>query len=438
MLSEGQKEELKRFFQALDDRPLPAGDAKYVPELHQSPGHKLDPVEDYIQRLEWSDRNFSSMITGQPGAGKSTELLRLKYRLETAGHLVFLIDLGTYLNPNEPLEITDFLLTVLGALGDAIQEKLGMDMIRESYWERCRNLMARETKLELSVKTGAELKASLKDDPSFKRRVQNALKDSFSSFLNSVKNFVESVVSELEIQTRRKSVVVLIDSLEKVKGIGEDGRKVHESIRNLFVENSRHLVLPGLNMVYSVPAYLAFLAPSVNTVFGGTTWSLANGHVYKKSSGEIGTDPVDDIDPVGLEVMRGLINKRYAKWPEVLLQEDLDRCILATGGDLRDLFRMLRQVLLAAPRLDSLPVPTDLIEEVENQLRREMLPLTEDDKSWLRKIYQTKDCHLSQISELDRLARFFTGKRVQCYRNGSDWYDVHPLLRPELKAKPAS
>ncbi len=96
---------------------------------------------------------------------------------------------------------------------------------------------------------------------------------------------------------------------------------------------------------------------------------------------------------------------------------------------------MLKQILPAASRLDKLPVPKDLIAEVEAQMRREMLPLAHDDLKWLQKIHATKDCQLEQLSDLDRLAQFFDGNRVQCYRNGQDWYDVHPLLRAVIIRK---
>ncbi len=423
MLSVEQEQELKTFFKALEDHPLEADDPRYVNELHQSPKMHIDPIKDYLKRLDWSDRTFSSMITGQRGAGKSTELRRLQKHLIDARYTVFLIDLSEYLNPNQPLDITDFLLTVLGALSDAVEAQFGTMMLSESYWERCHQLLTKEVKLETNVKSGAELKINLKEDPSFKRKIQTVLKESLSHFLASVHTFVDLVVRELEIQVRGKGVVVLIDSLEKIRGIGEDGRKVHESIRNLFVENAKHLVLPKLNMVYSVPAYLAFLAPSVNAVFGTSTWSLANTHVYQKNG---------KLDDDGLKLMRELITKRYDRWPTIISEEDLNSCIAATGGDLRDLFRMLRHILVSAAQLEQLPVPNDLILEVERLLRREMLPLTNEDLAWLKRIHQTKECHLETLAELDRLAQYFDGNRVQCYRNGEDWYDVHPLLRPVI------
>lgn len=36
------------------------------------------------------------------------------------------------------------------------------------------------------------------------------------------------------------------------------------------------------------------------------------------------------------------------------------------------------------------------------------------------------------MDDLPQLARFFDTNLVLNYRNGEDWYDVHPLLADEL------
>ena len=105
-----------------------------------------------------------------------------------------------------------------------------------------------------------------------------------------------------------------------------------------------------------------------------------------------------------------------------------------TGGDLRDFFRLIREVLIGASLPDGgeLPVADRLIEDAENKLRREMLPIAEDDKEWLSKINASKEAELQNKDSLSRLAGFFDTHLVLNYRNGQDWYDVHPLIRDTL------
>ncbi|MCI0409071.1 MAG: hypothetical protein L0191_11020, partial [Acidobacteria bacterium] len=69
-----------------------------------------------------------------------------------------------------------------------------------------------------------------------------------------------------------------------------------------------------------------------------------------------------------------------------------------------------------------------ILEDAENQLRSEMLPLSKVDAEWLKRINASKDPQLQSIQLLPDLARFFDTHVVMNYRNGEDWYDVHPLL----------
>ncbi len=39
---------------------------------------------------------------------------------------------------------------------------------------------------------------------------------------------------------------------------------------------------------------------------------------------------------------------------------------------------------------------------------------------------------IGSSDELPRLALFFDNNLVQNYRNGDDWYDIHPLLKDEI------
>ncbi|MBK6671485.1 MAG: hypothetical protein IPG46_18155 [Actinobacteria bacterium] len=55
-------------------------------------------------------------FSGFIGTGKSTELRRLRRRLEGDGNLVLLIDMEPLLNPTAPLDITVFLTRLAGGV----------------------------------------------------------------------------------------------------------------------------------------------------------------------------------------------------------------------------------------------------------------------------------------------------------------------------------
>jgi len=104
----------------------------------------------------------------------------------------------------------------------------------------------------------------------------------------------------------------------------------------------------------------------------------------------------------------------------------MDRLIKGSGGDLRDLMLLLKGVLVS---LEDESVTDSLIREVENRMRRDRIMLPKDYRQWLAQIHKTKHHGLEEMRDLHHLAHFFDTNLVQCYHNGSDWYDVHPLLR---------
>jgi predicted AAA+ superfamily ATPase len=64
-----------------------------------------------FKTISYSDQNTHHLFTGHRGCGKSTELLRLKARLEEAGFHVVYFAVDEYLDPND-LIYTDLLLSI--------------------------------------------------------------------------------------------------------------------------------------------------------------------------------------------------------------------------------------------------------------------------------------------------------------------------------------
>jgi hypothetical protein len=138
-----------------------------------------------------------------------------------------------------------------------------------------------------------------------------------------------------------------------------------------------------------------------------------------------------------------LVKRRCADWQVIfgsetedfsgtMLNKKLVRFAKASGGDLRDFFRLIRDSLTKAKGV--CPLPDTVIEQTMAHALREMLPIAEDDKVWLVKIADSKEAKLQNNDELPTLARFFDNKLVLNYRNGDDWYDVNPLLKDEIRA----
>src|SRR5204863_2173371 len=112
------------------------------------------------------------------GAGKSTELRRLRRDLSAAGYLVLLFDVGDYLSPSAPIDISDFVIVVAGAMSDELENAgvLNHAATHESYWKRLTHFMQSRVEFQEIVGTAGavSVKASLRTDPTFRRRVQES------------------------------------------------------------------------------------------------------------------------------------------------------------------------------------------------------------------------------------------------------------------------
>lgn len=318
-----------------------------------------------------------------------------------------------------------------------LKKKYGANPANEGYWERIVNFLKTEVKVtELTLEAGVEgaktgIKASLKDDPSFKAQLQHQLRGHVARLVQEARDFAASVVEkvrELEHDPDKK-VVYLIDSVEHIRGVGQDADLVYKTVENLFSAHAESLHFNMLHVVYTIPPYLTPLAPGLGRYLGGgMVCYLPSVHILNRD----GTP-----DETGLQIMREIIQCRYPAWEEVFTEEQLSKMALSTGGDFREFFRLIRGSLLKGVNSGQLPISDSIIEEASNHLRRDMLPIAKEDKEWLRKIAASKDCELESIKELPRLARFFDTSLVLNYRNGDYWYDVHPLLKPEINHEPS-
>ncbi len=341
-------------------------------------------------------------------------------------------DMAEYMNLTTAVEVGDFLIAIMGALSELVEGEYREDPTYQSYWDRIVKFLGTEVKLDgIDLKGGgATLKLSLREVPDFRRRVQEGLRGHVAKLTQQAREFAGSVVTLIRkrIQDPAKKVVFIVDSVERVRGVGGDAEAVYKSVENLFSGHADKLVFPPLHVVYTIPPYLPILSAGIGAFLGGgAVYSLPSVHVFKNRSRE----PAE----AGLAIMERIIAQRYSNWMAIFTPEALRRLALSSGGDLRDFFRLIRICLTRAASPDqSLPVGPHVLEHAETLVRNEMLPLAGEDLQWLRRIAKTKDASLDAVRDLPVLARYFETKLVLNYKNGNNWYDVHPLLREQVDA----
>jgi hypothetical protein len=418
------REELKTLYNALADRVLEPGDPVYVAQVNCR--GDADAVEEIATEIDWQEGGGVCLFTGQRGTGKSTELKRLKKRLEETGAVVFYADLSEFLLLTKEVEISDFLVSVAGAMSEQVQQRFGEAPGKRGYWERFSDFL--QTKVEIKELTGkfgpVDIKAALKSDPDFKQRVQEAARGHVAQLVQDAHGFMAEAVAFVRDRQGDPAlkVVLLIDSVERIRGVGSEAMAVYESVRNLFFGHAEHLRVPVLHIVYTIPPYLSVLAAGAGALMGGAVARrLVSTHIFKDRSRE--------PDPAGLAVLRKVVEVRYAGWKKILAPAALDRLAESSGGDLREFFRLIRLCLPSVRDDAQLPLKVEAVTPAENAARNEMLPIPADHLGWLKRISRTHDTCLEEDEDLPVLAHFLDNRLVLNYRNGTDWYDVHPLLR---------
>ena len=258
---------LKEFFNAMADRPLEPDDERYV-SLYDAELTDSDPVQQLARVIEWSAESVR-LFSGYRGAGKSTELRRLKRQLEESGHLVFLCDMEDYLNLSTAVDVSDFLMAVAGSFDDAIRANGHIpDPSDEGFWEGLREFFDGLKLKEFSVTAGV-LKASLKSDPTFKERLQQSMARHLGTLVGHVRGFCRSRVAELRKHARdaNRKVVLLLDSVEHIRGTLANAEEVHSSVEALFAGHAEKLRIPGMHLVYTVPPYLKVRYPNIGQLY---------------------------------------------------------------------------------------------------------------------------------------------------------------------------
>jgi len=426
---------LKKLYNSLADRPLKPGDPVYVEQVNESSASGTSAVDEIATEIDWQEGGGVCLFTGQRGTGKSTELLRLKKKLEVQGATVFYADLSEYLLLSKEVEISDFLVSVAGALSEELAARYGGSPGDRSYWERFRAFLGSHVEFDgATIKLpNVDIKASLRTDPDFKKTVQEKARGHVAQLVADTHGFiVEAVefVRQKEGDANRK-VVLLLDSIERIRGVGNEAMAVYESVRNLFFGHAESLRVPALHVVYTIPPYLSVLAAGAGHLMGGAVARrLVSTHIFKDRSRE--------PDEGGLGVLREVVRARFAAWERVFAPEALDRLALSSGGDLREFFRLIRLCLPAVQDDSQLPLQAAAVAHAENSARNEMLPIPADHLGWLKRITTTHETCLAKDADLPTLAHFLDNRLVLNYRNGSDWYDVHPLLREVVDAHVAS
>jgi hypothetical protein len=423
----------------LDPNPADSEAAKefkalYIKDLHASHGDLANKLALEIKTSSGTRHGY--LFSGTIGSGKSTELRRLAQNLRSSSHYALVINAQDYLNPQMPISIVDLLLAMAMGVWEATAKELGVDPSTGERWNWFKSVFtAGVDPKEVDVSAGVvKFKMALHSNPNVRERLRQFHEARLDELIAKINEFLSESAQQIKIKKGlddTAKMVLIVDSLEHFGGQAAAGQpdEVFLSLQRMFNTFASYLRLQGWSVVYSVPPLLHKLAPGIANAFGATsTYFLTSAHVFK--------DRTDAIDEATVTTkLLPLVRKRIGEAHVAALIGDaqIRNIIEMTGGDLRDLIRAVRAVLLAGlGDNNAFPVTQKHLDQVYNDMRRPYLPLPVNTQARLAHVAQHYDVQLQDHADWAQVISDLAQKRVLLYLNGAEWYGVHPLLRASV------
>lgn len=430
--------QLKALYQALSERPLDPDDPAYADLYTDGTLSEPNIVALMAAGIEFSASETAQLLAGQRGTGKSTLLRTLKHRLEhNPSYKVVICDMEGYLPMTDPVDVVDFLLAAAEALSEAlaVPELLGKELAREMYWSHFSRWVSQTSTEEgtlgagaLGLTAGSDIARVFKSDSSLRERTREQATTVINTFRDDVHTLMREYLLALREHHREDTqLVVIFDGMEHIRGLTSNADEVADSIERLFRGHAEALRIPLIHVVFTVPPWLQRRFPI--TYRFDAYHQVPCVKVYTHPD-EPGRPP--ERNPAGIEALRKLVQKRDPDdWLDWLLgsPEAFDELALASGGHLRDLFLMLRTVLIQA-RHAGVPVPEHQRRRAIEELRAGYdLGLTSRDAALLRRVDETGTLDLDV--PVHRMGVFLE-QFLLFYRNGNGWYGLRPVLRADV------
>ncbi len=418
--------------------PTDPNERRYV-ELDEAGRGAVDEIHATID-LELN--TTTQLLSGPRGSGKTTELTRLKGALEQDGFTVAMVDILQFINQSMPVDVADFLVALALGVGEQLPsadpEAAGFGHRFQRFLSRLSidlkagpvGISASKEKASVSafgVTVNADLKQDLKGSQVFVTELRQKLASQIPRLRDEIADYFQELVSEnLTRNPDSRGVVVIVDSLEKLRGTLENDAEVQASVEGLFVHHADKLRFSTHHMVYTVPTYLLFTAPGM-LQYNGPVRPVPIPHLRNRYG---------EVDANSERTMRELVEvvEKRIPWQEALAKPELlHQVIKASGGHLRDIFIILRQVLTTAyGRGLALPVSEEHVQDALNTVAHSFSSVTKEQADFLRRVIASKGIPEPTDDEVQLMARLMDTHMLLGHKNGQDWYEVHPLARRVL------
>jgi len=374
--------------------------------------------------ITFSTDTTCQLFSGYTGTGKTTELKRLKKRLEDQSYTVLMADAGKYHDLAHALEIEDLVIMLAAAVGDSCAKLPGEELITENYWDRFKRFMNNKLHLDqATMKHLNSVKASIRNGQApVWLEVRRFLSTSLDALKKDAHEYIKNCF-DLVRGGKGKPIVFIFDSLEKLNGTLDDFDKIMGNTKIIFQQHHDFLRLPGCHMVYTVPPYLGLAGPDLSHFYDRKPQILPAIKVLDRHS--------EDLMPYGegVEALKKVLQKRIPIHEIFEGRTDLlNKMVMFSGGHVRMLISMMRELLLVNAKKEFPPSEETVKKVIASFTEDAVKPIRPEGVPLLAEIHKTKSVEGVTQSQLPILAQYMNNFMAPCYRNGDGWYEIHPLI----------
>lgn len=427
---------LRDAYNAVDPtQPLPSGDPRYV-NCDDVRGHE-NTVEQMFRTVSYSERDTHQLLTGHRGCGKSTELFRLKAKLEENGFHVVYFAVDDYLDPND-LTYTDLLLSI-GRRAEEEFRKIKIDLtdvlrllerwfsevvFQENEWENIHHQIEAESSIRVGLagvpliaKLLDKLTGQIKTGDEIRTEIRHKLDKQISQLIEQLNLLLLTAQAQLK-KMGFNGVVIIVDNLDRItlKDMGRE-RTSHDV---LFIEHGEQLRALECHTVYTVPISMMYSlkATVLRSIFPESrVLPMIKLHEPRAKGGR-------NLEE-GMGHLQRILGQRINL--QLLAQSDaIDYLCKACGGHPRDLMALIRHSIEYADQADTQPITLRAAEQAEARLISafgRMIP--EDHFKKLVKVYLENKIP----NDAEHQKMLFSLSALE-YANGVEpWHDVHPAVQ---------
>ena len=234
--------------------PLQPGDPAYVPCSEVRGNENI--FNEIGRKILRSDRSTCQLYTGHRGAGKSTELLRLKKDLEDKGCFVVYFGATDGDIDEQDACYTDIILACTRNILQELKNYAKPDPLLnwlKSRWQSLRDLALSEVDFEeLAVEQQiglfTKLTASIRKVPSKREEIRKQVDLYSISLLDALNEFIQEANQNLP--NNKSKLVVVADNLDRIVPlVRENGRTNYDEI---FLDYSTQLIALNCHVIYTV------------------------------------------------------------------------------------------------------------------------------------------------------------------------------------------